>query len=100
VVRPPDIALDDLAAPRLPEAIRVQNDVSTDEARRRAPFDEQRRFRIVVAHRDPRVANWLNTAGRQCGTIYWRHMLPEEPPERVSCRVVAFHDIEELEKPI
>jgi hypothetical protein len=37
---PPDIVLDDLAAPRLPEAICALNDVSAAEARRRAPLDE------------------------------------------------------------
>src|SRR5688572_10309215 len=40
VVPPLDIVLDDLAAPRLPEAIRALNDVSAEEARRRAPLDE------------------------------------------------------------
>jgi hypothetical protein len=66
---------------------------------RQLVLDEQRRFRIVVAHRDPDVANWLDTAGRQRGTIYWRHMLPEETPERVSCRVVSFNQLQQLEKP-
>jgi sulfotransferase family protein len=35
-----DIAIDDLAAPGLPEAVRVLNAVSAEEARRRAPLDE------------------------------------------------------------
>ena len=52
-----------------------------------------RRFRIVVAHRDPGLRNWLDTAGRSRGTIYWRHMLPEEPPEAIRTRVVPFEEI-------
>jgi hypothetical protein len=65
---------------------------------RQLALDAQRRFRIVVAHRDPGVGHWLDTAGRERGTIYWRHMLPEEPPERVSCRVVAFADVQQREE--
>ena len=60
---------------------------------RQLQLDADRRFRIVVAHRDPGVANWLDTAGRARGTIYWRHMLPAEPPEAVGCRVVSFDAI-------
>ena len=36
-------------------------------------------WRMVVAHRDPGVANWLDAAGRTRGTLYWRFLLPEEP---------------------
>ena len=36
-------------------------------------------WRMVVAHRDPGVANWLDAAGRTHGTLYWRFLLPEEP---------------------
>jgi hypothetical protein len=60
---------------------------------RQMELDGERRFRIVVAHRDPGLANWLDTAGRTRGTIYWRHMLPEEPPEVASCRVVPFDEV-------
>ncbi len=41
---PADIHLDDLAAPVLPEAVRVLNAVSDDEARRRVPLDEASLF--------------------------------------------------------
>jgi hypothetical protein len=55
--------------------------------------DEERRFRIVVAHRDPGLKNWLDTAGRPRGTIYWRDMLPEQAPEVATCRVVSFDEV-------
>jgi hypothetical protein len=35
--------------------------------------------RIVVAHRDPGVPNWLSTEGRAFGLVYWRFMLPVGP---------------------
>jgi hypothetical protein len=32
---------------------------------------------IVVAHRDPGVANWLRTEGRPFGLVFWRFLLVE-----------------------
>jgi hypothetical protein len=50
------------------------------------------RYRIVVAHRDPGVPNWLDTEGRPFGTIFWRFQMPEEPPEQPQAKVVALAD--------
>lgn len=36
-------------------------------------------YRIVVAARDPGVANWLDTGGRSTGILYWRFILPHGP---------------------
>ena len=44
---------------------------------------------IVVAHRDPGVANWLDTGGHRVGTIFWRYLLPEPDPEVAACEVVS-----------
>ena len=57
-------------------------------------LDADRRFRIVVAHADPDVENWLDTAGRRTGTIYRRHMLPAEAVEVARCQVVKFDALE------
>lgn len=41
-------------------------------------------FRIVFAHQDPGVPNWIDTEGRPFGLVFWRFMLPEgdiETPE-------------------
>jgi hypothetical protein len=35
-------------------------------------------FRMIVAHADPGLPNWLDTMGRTSGTIYWRFKLPQE----------------------
>jgi hypothetical protein len=53
-------------------------------------------FRVVVAHRDPGVANWLDTEGHGLGTIFWRFVLPDAPPEAIACRVT---NLAELRRP-
>jgi hypothetical protein len=35
-------------------------------------------FRIVIAHEDPGVPNWIDTEGRPSGLVFWRFQLPEE----------------------
>jgi hypothetical protein len=45
-------------------------------------------FRMVIAHRDPGVPNWLDTEGHTEGSIFWRFLLPESKPEKPRCRVV------------
>jgi hypothetical protein len=55
---------------------------------RQLVLDGGRRYRIVIAQRDPGVANWLDTAGHAEGTIFWRFLLPEGAPETPVCTVV------------
>lgn len=50
-------------------------------------------FRIVVAHRDPGVPNWVDTAGQPYGMVYWRFLLPDEPVAPISTRVVALSEV-------
>ncbi len=45
-------------------------------------------YRIVIAHQDPGVANWLDCDGHRRGTIFWRFLLPETDPGRTECQVV------------
>lgn len=40
-------------------------------------LDDDGSFTVVVAHRDPGVANWLDTEGRAFGLVFWRYLLPE-----------------------
>jgi len=44
-------------------------------------------FRIVLAHRDPGLPNWLDTEGRPSGLVYWRFFLPEEQPQTPQAEV-------------
>lgn len=50
-------------------------------------------FRMVLAHRDPGVPNWLDTRGLSHGTMFWRFLLPTEPLVALETRVVPFDDI-------
>jgi hypothetical protein len=50
-------------------------------------------FRVVIAHRDPGVANWIDTEGRPFAMVFWRFLLPEGPIDTPQARVVAFSEI-------
>lgn len=50
-------------------------------------------FRMVLAHRDPGVPNWLDTEGRPFGVAFWRFMLPEGEIATPIAEVVAFDDV-------
>jgi hypothetical protein len=55
----------------------LRNPVSLNRAQTRLDADGS--FRIVLAHTDPGVPNWLSTEGRPFGLVFWRFMLPEGP---------------------
>ena len=50
-------------------------------------------FRIIVAHHDPGVANWLDTDGHARGTIFWRFLLPDSDPGAIACAVVPLAEL-------
>src|ERR1700754_2207586 len=45
----------------------------------RTKTDSDGRVRLVMAHRDPNVHNWLDTQGFERGNLTYRHMLDGEP---------------------
>ena len=49
--------------------------------RRQTKLEPDGSFRIVIAHEDPGVANWLDTEGRAFGLVFFRYMLPESEIE-------------------
>lgn len=49
--------------------------------------------RVVVAHRDPGVPNWLDAGGRTQGTVFWRFLLAEERPGTIDSRLVPFAEL-------
>ncbi len=57
-----------------------------------AVYREDGSVRIVVAHRDPGVPNWIETAGHAQGTMCFRWIRAAEHPEPV-CRVVKLTEL-------
>lgn len=56
--------------------------------RKQTQADAEGRFRMVIAHQDPGVPNWLDTEGRAMGIVFWRFMLPEGEIETPQAEVV------------
>ncbi len=50
-------------------------------------------FRIVIAHADPGVPNWLDSEGRAFGVVFWRFMLPEGEIETPQAKLVPLADL-------
>ena len=53
-------------------------------------------FRMVVAHRDPGVPDWLDTAGHAEGLVFCRWLQAETPPEQPRSTVVALADVHRM----
>ena len=58
----------------------------------RTKTDRDGRIRLVMAHRDPHVHNWLDTQGFTRGNLTYRHMLEGEPAV-LDTRVVKHDDL-------
>jgi hypothetical protein len=58
-----------------------------------AVLDADGAFRAVVAHRDPGVANWLDTVGNRRGPMIFRWLSAEHLPP-VTTRVVPFDELD------
>jgi len=50
-------------------------------------------FRMLLAHEDPGLPNWIDTEGRPFGMVYWRFLLPEGEIETPRAEVVPFASI-------
>jgi len=50
-------------------------------------------FRMVLAHEDPGVPNWIDTEGKPFGMMFWRFFLPEEEVETPQATVVKLADV-------
>jgi hypothetical protein len=72
---------------RFGQSIDVRRHRSTINHRQMVVADG-RTARIVVAHEDPGAPNWLDTGGRAEGTVFWRFLLAEAPPEPIDAQVV------------
>jgi len=45
--------------------------------RKQTKLERDGSFRIVIAHSDPGVPNWIDAEGRVSGLLFWRFQLPE-----------------------
>ena len=63
--------------------------------RKQTQLDADGGFQLVLAHRDPGVANWLDTEGRPFGMVFWRFMLPTGEIQLIEAEAVAFDEIAE-----
>jgi hypothetical protein len=61
--------------------------------RRQTRLEADGSFRMVLAHRDPGVPNWLDSEGRLFGLVFWRYMLPEGGIETPHARLVPFAEV-------
>ncbi len=61
--------------------------------RNQVEYEEDGSFKMVVAHNDPGVPNWLDTEGRGRGNIYWRFIFPTETPTRPETQVVKLSSL-------
>ena len=50
-------------------------------------------WRMILAHADPGLPNWLDTRGLEHGTMFWRFMMPTEPLTQLETRVVKFSEL-------
>ena len=51
-------------------------------------LEEDGSFKIAIAHRDPGLPNWLNTAGHSEGGAIFRWLLPVGEWERPALHVI------------
>ena len=61
--------------------------------RKQTHLEEDGSFRIVIAHEDPGVPNWIDTEGRGFSMVFWRFMLPEGEIETPKAQVVKVADL-------
>ena len=61
--------------------------------RAQTKVDADGSFRMVIAHRDPGVPNWLDTEGRPFGMVFWRYFLPDGEIDTPQAKVVKLSDL-------
>ena len=70
----------------------------TSITRARAAVDSDDVIRLVIAHRDPGVENWLDTQGFGSGNLTYR-CFQGLPPAVMQSELVAFDELERLLPP-
>jgi len=60
-----------------------------------ARYEPDGTVRIIVAHRDPGLPNWINTTGHSSGTMCFRWIRAEQHPQPQT-RVLRWHELDAL----
>ena len=63
--------------------------------RKQTQLEPDGSFRMVIAHQDPGVPNWIDTEGRPFGLVFWRFMLPEGEIETPQAKLVPLAALKE-----
>lgn len=61
--------------------------------RKQTKLEPDGSFRMVLAHSDPGVPNWIDTDGHVRGRLFWRFLLPEERLQPLRTRVVPVTEV-------
>lgn len=64
-----------------------------------AHYEHDGSVRIIIAHRDPGLPNWLSTAGHESGTMCFRWIKAQQHPQPLT-RVMKFADLRKLAAPL
>jgi hypothetical protein len=62
--------------------------------RAQTTLEDDGSFRMVIAHRDPGVPNWLDTEGNPFGLVFWRFFLARGDVETPQAAVVKLDELE------
>lgn len=60
-----------------------------------ATYEKDGSVRIVVAHQDPGLPNWINTTGHECGTMCFRWIIAKDSPQPRT-RVVKISELKNI----
>lgn len=61
--------------------------------RTQTQLEDDGSFRMVIAHQNPGIVNWLDTEGNPFGLVFWRFFLAEGEVETPASEVVKFVDL-------
>jgi hypothetical protein len=61
--------------------------------RKQTKLEKDGSFKMILAHKDPGLPNWLDTEGRMTGVMFWRFLLPEEDIQPLTTEVVSFGSV-------
>lgn len=61
--------------------------------RAQTALEDDGSFRMVLAHEDPGVPNWIDTEGKPFGLVFWRFFLVEGEVEKPEATVVKLQDL-------